>query len=437
MYRERSSGRKMTVTVCILLLTVLICAAVFVMFSRYKAHNAAQEAAEAPQQTEEEVRIEAEEEEVQAVIAEEEVPVIAGIPEEEPLSETEVTVVQPQEIIVESLPDIEPENSELSFYQKLKKGDSVNILIMGDATAMGYGASEAEESADGKDHRWFVQLSDYLAEKYLNGKAPYVNSIASEDASLIWDTLALKNNTDTTDYDLILLSYGSNELSKTGLDFEALLLTLRDQYPNASFITTLEPCMHALTTPMEFMRGISYEYGIPVVNLFGYFYDNSKNLNEYLKHFDVHQTFPGDQGQDEWFELLKTEIDKNVEESTGKMEDKPPIDPMAPQFAAMKFLSVNDPAVKRTDDLTYTVDARVNGLAYMVHKENIGDRDVKVIADGILYQFRHPNGILLDSGDYLTLIYAELISENSFSISFSSKEYADGLQGFYFYYPEE
>lgn len=432
MYRERKSIGRVILDVIVLLL--LICLAAFLVYLRYDAVND-------PKPTElllpdETLLNEASEPdtvEISELVQEEP---IESIPEELP-TVPEEPVMQPEEIIIESLPVIDNDNSEFSFYQKLNKGCNVNILIMGDSCAAGVGASEAGQSADGRDHRWFVQLSDYLSEAYLNGQKPYIKSLASEKASVIQDVLEMKNSTDTTDYDLILLTYGLNEETKTGLYFESLILTLREKFPNASFITTLEPCLHQITAPMEFMRGVCYEYGIPIVNLYEFIYNNSGSLEEYLKYFDEHQVFPGDRGQDEWFELLKDEIDTNVKALTDKMTDRAPIDNQAPQFAAMKFINVNDSCVTRVDDTSYSVDAKVNGLGYMVHRENLGNNDAKVIADDILYQFKKPDGIELADGSYLTLIYPELVSDKSFSISFSSKEYADELQGLYFYYPKQ
>ena len=439
---ENVSGRRLKAVLLAVIFVVLVALAAAVMFMRF---NDTLAPAVEPEQVEEALAEAVEE--TEAVFAEPETDETAEISEasEETVESLPVEIdeaesadiAELQEIIVEALPELDEEHS---FYEKLAMGKNVSILIMGDACASGTGASAVGESEDGRDHRWFVQLSDYLSEKYLKGQKPHVVSLASDSASVLQDTLDLKNSTDDTSYDLILLTYGLNEdYMKSGMYFEALILSLHEKYPNASFITTLEPCKHCVTTPMDYMRGISYDYGIPIIDLYGYYYSSSVSIGfeDYLKHFDIHQTFPSDQGQDEWFELLKTEIDANVEGRTGRIKDRRAIDPMAPMLAKMQYMAVDDARVTRIDDTSFSVDVNADGLAYMVHKDNIGEGDVKVIADDILYQFRKPNGIKLNSGDYLSSIHSELVSHNSFTITFSGKEYADGLRGFYFSYPEE
>ena len=440
---ENVTGRRIIKVLLAVIIVVLVALAAVVTFMRFKNTSAVE-----PKPVE--AAIAETDEETEAVIAEPEVEETAELTEIPEASEETVdslpveidgsesaAIAELQEVIVEALPELDEEHS---FYEKLAMGKNVSILIMGDTCAEGTGASAIGESEDGRDHRWFVQLSDYLSENYLNGQKPHVVSLASESASVLQDTLDLKNSTDDTSYDLILLTYGLNEdYMKSGMYFEALIMSLRDRYPNASFITTLEPCQHYVTTSMDYMRGISYDYGIPVIDLYGYYYSSSISIGfeHYLKHFDVHQTYPSDQGQDEWFELLKTEIDANVEGRTGRIKDRRAIDPMAPMLAKMQYMAVDDARVTRIDDTSFSVDVNADGLAYMVHKDNIGEGDVKVIADDILYQFRKPNGIKLNSGDYLSSIHSELVSHNSFTITFSGKEYADGLRGFYFCYPEE
>ena len=71
------------------------------------------------------------------------------------------------------------------------------------------------------------------------------------------------------------------------------------------------------------------------------------------------------------------------------------------------------------------------GLSYIQHKEMLGKDNAKVIADNILYSFVKPGGAKTPEGGYITLIYENLISEKDFTITFTSKELADGLEGFY------
>lgn len=317
----------------------------------------------------------------------------------------------------------EAEAAQYSFYQKLANGYDTDILILGDSTA-----ADADFSA----------LSERLQSTYLSSSGGEVNvsNLANADGNLLCDILRVNELPDKPDYDLVVLCYGLND---TGDDvtrnFEALILALKNKFPDCSIICTIEPCFHAVTTELQTMIDVCSSYHVPVVNLFSEFYD--KSADSYSDCFDDTGSGLSEKGAEEWMELLCETIDENVAQSTGKMDDTPLIIRKAEEMAKLRFISVDDARVSRKDDTTYTLDIKASGMSYILHKQDIGGSDVKVIADDILYQFGKPCGVKTPDGSYIIPVYEELVCEKDFSIIFASKELADGLEGFYLIETEE
>ncbi len=311
----------------------------------------------------------------------------------------------------------EAEAAQYSFYQKLANGYDTDILILGDSTA-----ADTDFSA----------LSERLQSSYLSSTGGEVNvsNLANADGNLLCDILRVNELPDKPDYDLAVLCYGLND---TGDDvtrnFEALILAVKNKFPDCSIICTIEPCFHAITTELQTMTEVCSSHHVPVINLFSEFYD--KGADSYSDCFDDTGSGLSEKGEEEWIELLCETIDENVAQSAGKMDDTPLIIKKAEELAKLRFISVDDARVSRKDDTTYTLDIKASGMSYILHKQDIGGSDVKVIADDMLYQFRKPCGVKTPDGSYIIPIFEELVCENDFSIIFASKELADGLEGFY------
>ena len=317
----------------------------------------------------------------------------------------------------------EAEAAQYSFYQKLAKGYDTDILILGDSTA-----ADADFSA----------LAERLQNSYLSSSGGEVNvsNLANADGNLLCDILRVNEMPDKPDYDLAVLCYGLNDAGNdVTRNFEALIVALETKFPDCSIICTIEPCFHAVTTELQTMIDVCNSYHVPVVNLFSEFYDNG--AASYSDCFDDTGSGLSEKGTEKWMELLCKTIDENVAQSTGKMDDTPLIIRKAEEMAKLRFISVDDARVSRKDDTTYTLDIKASGMSYILHKQDIGGSDVKVIADDILYQFGKPCGVKTPDGSYIIPIFEELICENDFSIIFASKELADGLEGFYLVENEE
>lgn len=309
------------------------------------------------------------------------------------------------------------EAAKYSFYQKLENGYGTDILILGDSTAV---------DAD------FSALSEHLQSKYLSasGSAVNVANLANADGNLLCDVLRVNEMPDKPDYDLAILCYGQNDSGNdVTQNFESLIVALKSRFPDCSIICTIEPGFHAITTELQAMTDVCSAHHVPVINLFSELYD--KGADSYFDYFDSSQTSLGEKGIDEWNTLLCALIDENVAQSTGKMDDRPLISRKSEEMAKLRFIPIDDVRVSRTDDTSYSLDFKAKGASYILHKQDVGGSDVKVIADDILYQFGKPCGVKTPDGSYIIPIYEELSCERDFTITFSSKELADGLEGFY------
>lgn len=309
------------------------------------------------------------------------------------------------------------EAAKYSFYQKLENGYGTDILILGDSTA-----ADADFSA----------LSEHLQSKYLSasGSAVNVANLANADGNLLCDVLRVNEMPDKPDYDLAILCYGQNDSGNdVTQNFESLIVALKSRFPDCSIICTIEPGFHAITTELQAMTDVCSAHHVPVINLFSELYD--KGADSYFDYFDSSQTSLGEKGIDEWNTLLCALIDENVAQSTGKMDDRPMISRKSEKMAKLRFIPIDDVRVSRTDDTSYSLDFKAKGASYILHKQDVGGSDVKVIADDILYQFGKPCGVKTPDGSCIIPIHEELSCERDFTITFSSKELADGLEGFY------
>lgn len=352
-----------------------------------------------------------------------ETPVSTPTPAATPVQPTPEPTISPEELkrqeeaaLAEAAAK-EAEAAQYSFYQKLANGYDTDILVLGDAFA-----AAGDYSA----------LSSHLTEKYLSasGSAANVTVLANDRGNLLCDVLRINEMPDKPDYDLAILCYGFNDRGDDVLfNFESVIVALQAKFPDCSIVCTIEPSSHTITKELQAMIDVCASYHVPVVNLFSDFYD--KGVDAYLDYFDATEVYLSDKGEQEWNKLLCDLIDQNVQESTGKMEDRPLITRKTEEMVKLRFIPVDDARVSRKNDTSYFVDVKAKGMSYILHKQDICGEDVKVIADDILYRFGKPCGTMTPDGSYIIQIYEEFSCENGFTVEFSGKDLADALEGFY------
>ena len=143
--------------------------------------------------------------------------------------ETEKEIAQAE--AEEKAAALEEKRESDSFYQKLKDGFDVKILVVGDTIANGYGASSA-------DATWFNLVKKSIEEQYNVAVTLDNVSILDSGAYASYARVKMEEN---EDYDLVLICTGANDAEETlPVYYEALLRAIRDTFTKCSVITIQE-----------------------------------------------------------------------------------------------------------------------------------------------------------------------------------------------------
>jgi len=356
-------------------------------------------------------------------------------PVETPVQPTPEPTISPEEIKAQEEAArareeaLKAEAAQYNFYEKLEKGYGAEVLILGDASAADAEADDAEGIVDGAK---FSSLSRKLEEKYLasSGRAVRITNLANISGNILYDVMRVNNMPDDPAYDLVILSYGINDQKTDVLsNFEALILALRNKFPKCSVICTIEPCFHSVTNDLQTMINESSAYGIPVINLFSEFYN--KGADKYFDYFIENQTLPNDKGTEEWIRLICEKVDENIDNSIGDTIVMPTIVKRSVDLSKLKFIPVTDARAVRKDDTSFTFDINAKGLSYIQHEQMLDGKDIKIVADDILYTLNKPAMADTPSGGYIIFLHDELVCKNDLTVTFANKELADGFEGLY------
>lgn len=336
------------------------------------------------------------------------------------------------------------DDDEYSAFQKLENGIGINILVMGDESAADSDGDAVNGIVDGAKLKG---LSDYLEGKYLSnsGAKVTITNLAWPGGNILADALRVITMPEDQSYDLIILNYGLHDQleedpnyygavqhnTELWLNYASLTAKLSAKFPDAYIICSLEPCFHEITEELDGMKRISEAYcAIPVVDWCSALLDKGEDV--YYDYFEADKTLPNAKGIEVWIELLCNLIDEKVDASEGKMNPIYCGYYKAEQITGMSFIPVTDSCVTRNNDTSYTINFNADGMAFIQHPNLLVTSDAKAIADHMLYSLRNrPNGVALPGGNHVTLLHDCLECEESFELIFSSKELADGLEGFY------
>lgn len=314
---------------------------------------------------------------------------------------------------------LEQQEAEDSFYQKLKDGFDVNVLIIGDSIGAGAGTQ-----TDGE--QWFNQLQSYLhtmnKERVLltnismGGNASYAGYVR---------TMALD---DSVNYDLAIICYGQND-STDGFstNYESIIRAIRSKYPDCSIISILESSQREYTDKMITIQSICEHYNIPVVDTIAAFNNSGKEYDD-LSDDGVH---PNDDGQAIYFETVKMVIDDNVAASTGKMSDVDVINEDVHKFDNFTWYDAASD-FERVDDTTFSLSTSAAGILGIDYTYEFGDNKADIYVDGELFEsptvtfdYDFSQRHILIVSDYCTV-------EKEIKVVFTSKEQADGFNGMCF-----
>lgn len=315
---------------------------------------------------------------------------------------------------------LQKEEDARSFYQKLKAGNKVNILILGDSIGASTGATEG--------HDWESQMKEYLLSEYLGNNEELIQienqSLGGNDSYAGYVLANVVNPKD--DYDLVMICFGENDYEKTfGPCYEAIIRTIKDRFPKSSIISFLESSQKVYTRKIQTIQEICRNYKIPVVDTLDEFYQ-SGIAYENLTMDGVH---PNNAGYDLYAKAVKKTIDSFVQQDEGFLpETGICFDECLDYenfrwFGVNKFTKVND--TEFLLKLNLMVDAHV-GLDYTRFK---GENGVKVLIDDfVMSDFVDTYNHDFSQRHIFTFVDGAGI-QNELRIVFKTKEQADTFNG--------
>lgn len=149
------------------------------------------------------------------------------------------------------------------FYRKLKHGQDVSILIVGDSIGNGDGASDDA-------HKWENLLKAKLEETYHSGVS--ITNVSMGGTTSFAGFARLRALDDEEKYDLAIVCYGQNDEEENFAEYyESLIQAILIKYDDIDIISILESSQREYTSKMETIKWICGAYSIPVADTIGAF----------------------------------------------------------------------------------------------------------------------------------------------------------------------
>ena len=321
---------------------------------------------------------------------------------------------------------LESENKMLKeapngFYQKLKRGYDVNILINGDSIGRGNGASEGRDFAS--------LLKAYLEEEYkvqcnitnisMGGNSSYAGYVREQLLS------------DGINYDLAIICYGENDGRKSlGKEYEAMIRTLHKKYNRCSIITVLESSQKTVTEKIQTIMDVSAHYSIPAADTIKAFNESGLSYDE----LTVDEKHPNDQGYRLYFEAIRDIINTKTGDYEPFNEDfPPPLFKEAESYDGFYYIPAEAFEREGEQRLKIKINGRIAGIPGIYQSLLPGGQVLSLYSDGALfgeYSFDWPYEDPQETIGGLS--EKELISESELILNFSSPEAAGGFKGLTF-----
>ena len=313
--------------------------------------------------------------------------------------------------------DVKEENGEYvdedlpgrNFYQKLKHGQNVRILIVGDSIGNGDGATR-------EDNKWENLLKAHIEEDY-RSKVEITNvSIGGSTSFAGFARVAMLP--DDENYDLAIICYGQNDAEEDfGEYYESIIQELLTKYDGIELISILESSQMEYTSKMETIKWICGAYSIPIADTIRAYNESGIPYVE-LAADGVH---PNNKGHEIYEEVIFGVIhDKLVK---NRLTEWNLDSESATYYGLDKF--------ERVDDLTWKASvSQANGRIGIYRNVVPGDTKIKVIIDDgreIDLEENWPLDIMNPDFDEISQESFEIAG--SVKVQFDSKESADNFLG--------
>lgn len=266
-------------------------------------------------------------------------------------------------------------NDESSCYERLRKGLSVNMLVVGDSIGEGSGSS-------GVEHTWPALVSDYLSQRY-NSEVQYTNVSMGGCASLCG---YVRTNAvmDEKCYDLAIICYGQNDSEEDfGLYYESIIRALRAKYPEIDIICIQESAQREYTYKMKVIEEIAAHYECPVVDTIAPFSEDYDSLVADGIH-------PNDEGYKIYASEIEKTIDRMAEQRKPVNKKIEPYDDRVRLFDG--FIWIPEKAFKRIED-SYVINL-IGNIENIGNLEPIGSGTGPVVVIDI-FDYNGTNSVMV------------------------------------------
>lgn len=252
-----------------------------------------------------------------------------------------------------------------TFYQKLRAGEAVSVLIVGDSIA-----EPTDEAA------WMTRLRLAINEDY--GAAVRVVNVSmggnSSYAGYVRTMLQPEES-----FDLAIICYGQNDApADFSRYYESIIRGIGQKYPGCAVIAVLESSQREYTEKMQVIQQLAAHYGIPVADTIAAF-DASGYPYEALSDDGIH---PNSLGKELYFKSVYALVAAGVASDWAVAEVLPAaLNDGMEVFESWKWIDATD--FTRVDDITLTIQTvpmqGILGIDYSYHS---GSNQVEIWLDG-------------------------------------------------------
>jgi hypothetical protein len=305
-----------------------------------------------------------------------------------------------------------------SFYQKLKAGQDVNILVLGDSVGAGQGSSTPENS-------WVSMLEASLEESY--GSNVSVTNYSSDGATTYTGYGILKQQEDTTEYDLAILCYalGDSSDDRFTLGYEGMIRAVREIYSQCGIVEVIENRLASDSQRAESMTTLSEHYGTLLVDTRSVFEENDSYADK--------DSYPTDEGQKAYSDAVCAQIDQAVEANRGYSDKEiEPVNDAVTLLSDFQYYPASD--FKQVDEIRFELElGSVSGALGIDYTAQTGTSAVDVYIDNSWVSTLN-NSVDEDEEEQhnILLVNPACHVDSTIMIVFSNARQAEGFNGIMF-----
>lgn len=323
--------------------------------------------------------------------------------------ETEKEIAQAE--AEEKAAALEEKRESDSFYQKLKDGFDVKILVVGDTIANGYGASSA-------DATWFNLVKKSIEEQY--NVAVTLDNVSILDSGAYVSYARVKMEEDE-DYDLTLICTGANDAEETlPVYYEALLRAIRDTFTRCSAISIQEYMESDNNAKNMTIQSLSNAYNALSVDMYSQMViDPTPYIQDggYLN----------DAGHQLYADSIMSVIKKAVEDGTEyEVTQTAPIYTETLKFDQFQYVPAD---MFTRSGRQYVIETSLTGIVAIDFDVYPGDNSFDFYLDRVKTASLVLTNAIASPVEHIELIEGEVKANRRVGVIFATEEVADSFRG--------